>query len=451
MSSANTTVFERARRFVESDLWIREWRPGSIAARGIRVLQLVVVIAEGFVQHHLLLRTGALTYISLLSMIPLIAMVLAVLKALGVSANLAQYFVTQIPTEADSQAQLLELINKVDIGQLGAVGGAVFVITTVLVLRHLESTLNDLWGVQQTRGWARRFADYLAVLIVGPLLLSAALSLGTTLQADPVLEWFSKFPGVTHVYSMGLQWVPTVLAAVAFTFLYWFFPNTRVRVFSAALGGVISAILFSAAQYSYVAFSVGAAKYNALFGAFAALPLLFVWIYVFWAIVLMGAEICFAHQTLGQYRREVRDQAPGAAERESLSFRIVAHVARAFRDRAPPPTADELADCVDISVRTVNGILQQLESSGVLSETVSGARGRAYQLGRPADDIQLSDVLDAIRGGRRRVVMGRDDVCDLVEGILGELRGLESPLAENRTVADILRTLGPRRDAPDEA
>ena len=451
MKSAEVGVVERARRFVEGDLWLREWRPGSIAARGIRLLQLIVVIAEGFIQHRLMLRTGALTYITVLSMIPLIAMVLAVLKALGISANLAQYIVAQIPTQEDNRAQLLDLINKVDIGQLGAVGGAVFVITTVLVLRHLESTLNDLWGVQQSRGWARRFADYLAVLIVGPLLLSAALSLGTSLQADPVLEWLSTIPGVTQVYTMGLQWVPTVLAAVAFTFLYWFFPNTRVRVFSAALGGVISAILFSAAQYAYVAFSVGAAKYNALFGAFAALPLLFVWIYLFWAIVLMGAEICFAHQTLGQYRREVRDKAPGAAERESLSLRIVLYVARAFRDRAAPPTADELADSVDISVRTVNVILQQLEVSGVLSETVSGSRGRAYQLGRPADDIQLSDVLDAIRGPRRRVVMGEDEVSDLVEGLLGELRGLESPLAENRTVADLLQALGPRREATDEA
>jgi len=187
----------------------------------------------------------------------------------------------------------------VDLGGLGTVGAGVFVITTILALRHLEVTLNDIWGVGQSRGWARRFADYLAVLIFGPFLMSAALSLGATIQTAPLFSQVSSIPVIHEIYALGLEWVPVGIVAVALSFLYWFFPNTRVKIVPAVLGGVIAAILFSATQYSYVAFSVGAAKYNALFGGFAVVPLLLIWIYASWSIVLLGAEISFACQNLG--------------------------------------------------------------------------------------------------------------------------------------------------------
>jgi len=448
MSEEKVSLVGRVRHFFSSGLWTHELRPGTIAAAGIRLLQLTVVIAEGFVRHQLLLRTGALTYITVLSMIPLVAMVLSVLKALGVSGNIAEYVVEEIPAVTDdTQTQLLQMIQGVEIGRLGVLGGVVFVVMTVLTLRHLESTLNDLWGVSQSRGWARRFADYLAVLIIGPLFISAALSLGTTIQAAPFVTWIASIPGVAVLYSMGLEWVPTGLFAIGFTFMYWFFPNTRVRVTSAVLGGCIAAVFFSANQYVYVAFNVGAAKYNVLFGGFAALPLLFIWIYISWAIFLMGAEICFAHQNLNQYRREIQDKPPGDAEREASGIRIVLHVARAFRDRSPPCTPEELADCVDLSVREVNGILERLMAVGILAETVRGGRGHAFQLGRPADDIALADILLGLRGERRAVVIGEDEVNDLVEGIIGELRGIESPFVDGRTLSDLMQNLSPREPA----
>ena len=193
-----------------------------------------------------------------------------------------------------------------------------------------------------------------------------------------------------------------------------------------------------------MAFNVGAAKYNVLFGGFAALPLLLVWIYISWAIFLMGAEICFAHQNLHQYRREVQDERPGDAEREASGIRVVLHVARAFRDRAPPCTSEELADCVDLSVREVNAILERLVSAGILAETLRDGRGHAFHLGRPAEDIALGDILSGLRGERRPVVMGENEVNDLVEGIMGELQGLESPFVDGRTLADLLHSLGPQ-------
>ena len=189
MSAANPTRIDRVRTFFEKELWARDLRPRSVATAFTRFLQFVMVIAENFVRDQLFLRAGALTYITVLAMIPGIAMVLSVLKGLGVSENLAQVIVSQLPAVThESRQQMLDLIQGVDLGALGTVGAGVFVVTTVLALRHLEVTLNDIWGVGQSRGWARRFADYLAVLIFGPFLISAALSLGATLQAAPLFS-----------------------------------------------------------------------------------------------------------------------------------------------------------------------------------------------------------------------------------------------------------------------
>lgn len=444
MSEAKTPLVERLRTFFERELWAQDLRPRTIATAFTRFLQFSMVIAENFVRDQLFLRSGALTYITVLAMIPGIAMVLSVLKGLGVSEDLAHVIVSQIPAVTnESRQQMLDLIQGVDLGGLGTVGASVFVVTTILALRHLEVTLNDIWGVTQSRGWARRFADYLAVLIFGPFLMSAALSLGATIQAAPLFSEVASMPVIHTIYALGLEWVPVGIIAVALTFLYWFFPNTRVKLVPAVLGGVIAAILFSATQYSYVAFSVGAAKYNALFGGFAVVPLMLVWIYASWSIVLMGAEISFACQNLGQYRRDRQEHRPGTAEREALGIQIVVRVAWAFRDRKPALTASELAERVDVSVRTVNDICRHLDAAGVLSTTAAREGGTAFQLGRPAEDIRLAEILGGLRGTRRAVTLGQDEVADLVEGILGELRGLESPLSEGRTIGDLLHSLPP--------
>lgn len=444
MSVPDRSRIQRVHDFFEREIWTRELHPRSGLAAVMRLLQLGAVVTENFVRDQLFLRSGALTYITVLSMIPGIAMVLSILKGLGVSENLAQVVVSQFPAVTqESRQQLLELIQGVDLGSLGTIGAGIFVVTTILALRHLEITFNDIWGVTQSRGWARRFADYLAVLIFGPFLMSAALSLGATIQAAPLFSQIAAIPVVHAIYSLGLGWVPVGMVAIALSFLYWFFPNTRVGIVPAILGGMVAAILFSAAQYFYVFFSFGAAKYNALFGGFAVFPLLLVWIYVSWSIVLLGAEISFGCQNLGQYRRDMQNPEPGAAEREALGIQIVVRVAEAFRDRKPPVAPGELASQIDLSVRTVNEICRHLEVAGVLSATAPRERGVAFQLGRPAEDIRVVEILEGLRGERRVVIPGHDEVADLVEGLFGELRGSEAPRAEGRTVADLLQMLPP--------
>ena len=164
------TVFQRTQQFFTGGIWRRETRPGSIGDSALGVLQFCVMIVEGFIRDQLLLRASALTYISVLSVIPILAVALNILRALGVTENLAELAVDQIAAGMpEVRDQLLVLIQNTDLGGLGTLGAVILIGTSVLALRHLESTLNNIWSVHQSRGWARRFAHSLAVMIVGRL------------------------------------------------------------------------------------------------------------------------------------------------------------------------------------------------------------------------------------------------------------------------------------------
>ena len=163
-----------------------------------------------------------------------------------------------------------EFADRLDFASFGTVGAAVVFGTAIFALRHLETTLNEIWGVAKARSWARRFSDYLAVLVVAPVSTGVAVSLATTLQSEILVGWLLGDPTFAWLYGIGLQQVPVFVLFLGFTFLYWFFPNTHVRIRAAALGGLVAAILFSAARTLYVEFQVGAATYETVFGALSA-------------------------------------------------------------------------------------------------------------------------------------------------------------------------------------
>jgi membrane protein len=238
---------------------------------------------------------------------------------------------------------------------------------------------------------------------------------------------------------MGLRHAPELFLLIAFSFIYWFFPNTRVNAGSALLGGALAAVLFSIAQQGFVGLSIGAARYSALYGGFAAMPLLFSWLYVCWAIILLGAEFSFAHQNQDHYRLEVQSGSLNAAEIETLGLHLAVEVARGFRDNTPVPSAEDLARGVGASVRAVREVLDQMEASGILSLCTVDGEDEGYRLGRPAERIQISALLAAIRGSRGET----DDVLltpvnRVVRQMIGDLDRATESYAASHTVADIL-------------
>jgi membrane protein len=438
---------ERARDFVTVELWRSQ--PERRSQLGVvRLLQFSIMVVEGFVRDHLLLRASALAYFTVLSVVPLLAVAVSIASAVGVgSRDFVDWVVgTLAAVSPEAQAQIRELVAGANFTGLGTLSAVVLFLTTVFAISNVEKAFNGIWGVAQARGLSRRFSDYLAVLVVAPLLGGVALSLTPTLRSQWLLQRMLDVPVFAELYAFGLSQLPTLMLSLVFAFLYWFLPNTRVRPLSAGLGAVPAAILTVAAQGLFIDLGVGVARASTFFGSFAAFPLLFIWIYVFWAIVLFGAEIAFAHQNLHLYRREVRGEPAGGAEREAMALRIALEVGRRFRLGAPCVDAGDLADSLHAPVRTVRDVADRLVEAGILSLRAE-ERSDTLQLGRPADTIRVVDVLGALRG-EREASAGDPEIAGLVASLMGELEQSALASAGSRTLQSLLRQLSPG-EAPD--
>jgi membrane protein len=434
--------FKRARSFIAKDVW--KAQPRRRAVRSLtNFLQFSIMVVEGFVRDRLLLRASALAYFTVLSLVPLLAVAVSILGALGIGTEsfinwVVQTFAAGSP---ETQTDIVLLVADVDFASLGTTGAVVLFVTTLLSISNVEMALNSIWGVKQHRSWKRRLPDYLAVLVMGPLLGGLALSLSTSLHSAWLLDRMLQVPGFAALYNLGLRQLPTVILCVAFAFLYSFIPNTKVRPISAIIGGVVAGVLVVGAQRAYLDMSIGVARANLFFGSFAQLPLLFAWIYVLWAVVLFGAEIAFAHQNLPLYRREVRGGKASAAEREAVALRIALEVARRFRDGDPPVETGELSEALDVPVRTVREVVDPLRTAGILTLQVRQPDGvEALQLGRPAERIAVFQLLTALRG-ERESAGGDAHVADLVDRVLHELDSSCEKASGGHTLEELLEML----------
>jgi len=443
VTSALRRWIERGRHFLGGGLWSVEPVRG-FERRVVSLLQFVLMVATGFVRDRLLLWASALTYFTVLSLVPLLAVAVSIVSAVGVGSEGFVDWVMRTVAAGSPEAQRIfgERIAGVNFAGLGTLGAALLFVTTVLAISNVERALNEIWGLRKGRSWARRFPDYLAVLVVGPLLGGIAISLSTTLRSEWLMERLLQLPGFELLYDFGLEQVPWIMLSLTFAFMYWFIPNTRVRAFSALLGGLPAGLLIVFAQGIYLDFNVGAFRAHAFFGGLAWLPLLFVWIYVFWAIVLFGAEIAFAHQNLHLYRREVRGKPAGAAEREAIGLRIALEVARRFRDGMTALDSGELSDFLVIPVRTVRNVVERLIARGIVSVRAGERSDEGLQLGRPAERIFVTEVLDAVRG-ERETARGDPALGGQVESLLSELDAAAAECAAERSLADLLDQSSP--------
>lgn len=424
--------------WVQRELWVDDPQE-PIVIRGLRsTAQLIVLTARGFRTDQLMLRASALTYVSALSVIPMLGVVIAILGVLGGDDTLVDFAIEQLTTVAPEVRETVrDYATGLNLSSFGTVGAAVVFGTAILALRHLEQTLNAIWGVARSRSWPRRFSDYLAVMIVAPVSAGVAVSMQTALESEPLVAQMLERPLFAQIYGSGLSQLPFFVLFFGFTFLYWFFPNTRVRFSAAALGGIVAAVLFSAARSIYVDFQIGAATYEAVFGALSAVPLILAWLYACWAILLLGAEVAFAMQNLPFFRREMRAGDPSPARSEVIALETAVAIGRSFAHGEPPPTADILADVLDEPVRSVRRIAESLAEAGVLRVVlVDEDEDGAFVPASPLAQLTVGDVLRAVRGEADPRSLGGEDARTTHPS---EQRSEGKP--EDAAVTDTLRKL----------
>ena len=384
---------QQAKKFLLGTLWELELATLGRARRSLyHALRVACMVFRGFLTDRCLLRASALSYLALLSLVPLLAVAFSILTALGVQNILEEEFLPAItaPPAQEILRYAIDFTRNVNANALGLLGVGALILTAITVLGNVERAFNDIWGVKRPRNFFRKFTDYLSVLIVGPLLAALALTFTASLQSNYVV----KTLGLTWLMNKLLDVVPYLFLWLMLTSVYSFLPNTKVRFRAALTGGVVAGTLWQIAQWGYVKFQV-AAGYRAVYASFAQFPIFLVWVYICWVIILFGAEISFACQNVQTYRLEGHAPSASFAAKETLALRAAIAISSAFHSGERIPSAEELSASWSVSIRLLNAVLAQLEARGLLSR-MSGDTLR-YQPAKVLAKISVNDVLEAIR------------------------------------------------------
>ena len=362
------------------------------------------------------LRAMGLTYVTLLALVPLLAVMFAVLKAFGVhnliEPSLAQALEPLGEQGAEITRRILEFVSNLRVGVLGAVGVAALLYTVVSLISKIEDSFNHIWQVRRSRTWGKKCSDYLSVVLVGPVLVFTALTVIASAQSHTVVQYLLANEVLGPLIIVATQLMPFAFLCIAFTFLYIFVPNTAVRFGSALLGGVVAAVLWQLAGVGFATFIAGSARYAAIYSGFAILVFFFIWVYTSWLIILVGAEVACFHQYPGSYRAGQDGKTPLSQERLALTA-LAAITQRYLAEQAPWSVA-ALAKNMRVQLSALEPLIETLLAQGVLLQTVEP---EGIVLGRPPEQIAVVSVLDILYtpGGEPAATAGGDAISALLD------------------------------------
>ncbi len=388
-------------------LWEQDPRQLNIfQAFMLRQLQTAALVIHDFLQDRCMLRASALTYSSLLAIVPLLALTFALLKAFGVQNTLEPMLLEKLNVGSqEAVTSILLYVNNTQVGKLGVYGLLFLLIAVTSLLSNIEDSFNHVWGVKGMRPLIRRFSDYLSVLMVGPVLVISAMSMTSSLTSNHLVQRLIDMEVVGSLILTLFKMGPYLLMWVAFAILYVFMSNTRVEWPAAFAGGILGGTLWQLAQWSYVNFQVGVAKYNAIYGTMAALPIFMIWVYISWNIVLLGLEFTYARQNLQTGGRDLHGNEVSRNTYERVALIILTVLAGRFYRADKPIGKERLAQQLGVPPRLCDHILTELVELGFVSETcLRTTNRRRYQLGRAAESMKVVGILEGLRSHGEEVL-----------------------------------------------
>ncbi len=387
-------MLKKIRDFFEKDIWHislkdkhKVWK---IVIKQLRILMLSI---RGFAEDKVQVRASALTFYTLLSIVPILAMAFGIAKGFGFDTVLENMLKQNL---SGNEAVLKEIMTFAD-RMLGRIKGSyiagtglVILIWSVMkVLGNIESSFNNIWQIKKSRGFSRKISDYISLVVIAPILVFVSSGF-TVSQVNDYFHNTFIISYIGPVIRFIVWFLSFSIIWFVFTLLYIVLPNTKVKFGAAFIGGVIAGTMFHILQWAYVNFQSLLSGYGAIYGSFAALPLFLIWLQYSWLIVLFGAEVAFAYQNVDSYEFETDTLHISNYNKRLLALLITHQIVMNFTKTIPPMTASEIADTLDVPIRVVRDIIYELQETGILSETVTqNIKEPAYQ---PAIDTSMLTI-----------------------------------------------------------
>jgi membrane protein len=383
-----------------------------------RQKRIFYMLYKGISSNNIYIKASALTFFSILSVIPLVALAFGIAKGFGLSDELRAQIIMQFHNQEQVMNWILDFANntleQTSGGWLAGIGVAFLFYTVGQLLRYVENTFNSIWRVEETRVWYRQVTDYLAVIILVPALFiaSSSVTVFATTKLTDILSQSDMLDGLKPFVSFLVQLIPFILLCTLSTAAFLAMPNTRVKMRSALFAGLFTGIALQVLQIVYVESQLGIARLGTLYGSFAAVPLLMVWIQMSWVVVLMGAQLSFFMQNITRYEFEFDVQRVSPKQKKRLSLLVMHTLIDDFVKGVKPRAPEEISLELSLPVRTVHDCLDMLQEASMVTEVWNEDTERnVYQPATDINKMTLSFVLEKIEasGSLHKVVINNAD------------------------------------------
>ena len=415
------------------------WRIGSNEISSplrrllLDIVKKLMLAVRFFTAKRVLTKASALTYSTLLAIVPILAVMFAIARGFGYSKYIEMWFRDAFSSQPQAAEVIIGFVNSYLVHTKSGVFlgiGLLFMLYTVLMLvSNIEDAFNEIWQVKTSRSVFRTFTDYLAMFFVAPILivLSSGMSIFLATVADQMPDFMMLGTAVRWLLDLS----PYVLMSLTFIALYIFMPNTRVKPMSALVPGICAGIAMQGLQFVYIHSQIFLSSYNAIYGSFAALPLFMLWLQISWTICLFGAELCYTNQNLDYYDYDANAGEISHRYRILLCALLMSRICRRFADGGKPYTALELRGETTIPIRIVIELLFQMIDAGLLIEITNDEKSKTSRF-MPAEDIRnmtLGAMIDRLESqGQWKIDL---DVSELFTSEWGKALEMRSVYLKN--------------------
>ena len=444
---------ETTRRFLQDQVWEQELsgRPW-IEAFALRQLRVGIIVVKGITSGNLALRASAMTYTTLLSLVPLLVVAFTVFRAFGGLPNLESKVETWMlenimPVHQEAmEAWIGGLLEDIKGGAFSGISVLLLAGGVLGLLSSIESAFNDIWGVHRGRSFFQRLSTYTTLIVSSPILIGVSLSLTASLQSSTLLRgWLDFFPNGDRLLTLLFQFLPVVLTGIALTLLYTIMPHVKVRIRAALPAGLAAAVIWEISKIGFATYLKSATHYNAIYGPLAALPLFFLWVFISWAVVLFGAQLTFAQDAVDDIREEELAGTVSLRERIRVALHLVFEACRRYREERPAPELVEISRSLSLPLRLVRQVAEILTDGGIV-DVVQTPKDGGISPARSPERITVYEVVACIvdkghvpRSGRRD--LGVDQILDQVDATLRDRWSdvtIEDCIARGAAVGDLL-------------
>ncbi|RLD67126.1 MAG: hypothetical protein DRI95_05340 [Bacteroidetes bacterium] len=365
----------------------------------LNVIKVIIIAIKSYGKDETPIHASALTYFSMLSIVPVIAVGFAIAKGFGLENLLEEEIAKSLAGQKEVSAYLLtfakSMLSTTKGGILAIVSISVLLYTVLKLFYQIENTFNIIWKVERSRTFIRKFTDYLAIVLIAPILiiLSGTVNVYITTILRNFTQHTEYFEFISPLIMFSIKMIPYFLIWILFTLLYLIMPNKSVKFTHAFIAGLIAGTAYQLIQFFYINFQIGFSRYNAIYGSFAALPLFLIWLQLSWNVVLLGAQIAAAFENIKSFGYKKAYPLLSQANKRILSLLVLKKIVIKFKTDEPAPSALNLSEESQLPLLYVSKIVDELSETGLIARVSNNKMPDTFQ---PAKDISLMNFAEVI-------------------------------------------------------